>query len=69
MRRLVAIVFALTLVGSFVMYPSDAAAYARCNCTAWAASKRRDLPRPWVTLTLGAYVPQIRDFQWMENHE
>ena len=45
MRRLVAIVFALTLVGSFVAYPADAAAYARCNCTAWAASKRRDLPQ------------------------
>lgn len=44
MRRLAAIVFALTLVGSFVAYPSDAAAYAPCNCTAWASAKRRDLP-------------------------
>jgi peptidoglycan DL-endopeptidase CwlO len=44
MRRLVAILFAALLVGSFVVFPSDAGAYARCNCTAWASQKRRDLP-------------------------
>ena len=44
MRRLVAILFAVMLVGSFVVYPSDVDAYTRCACTAWASQKRRDLP-------------------------
>ena len=44
MRRLLAIVFAVLLTASFVSFPTDTAAYARCNCTAWAHSKRPDLP-------------------------
>jgi peptidoglycan DL-endopeptidase CwlO len=48
MRRLLAVPFAMLLVLSFVMFPADTSAYAKCNCTAWAHSKRPDLP-----LTLG----------------
>jgi surface antigen len=48
MRRLFTVLFAVLLFSSFVVVPSEAGAYARCNCTAWAHSKRRDLP-----LTLG----------------
>ena len=48
MRRLLTVLFALLLVSSFIAFPSDTSAYAKCNCTAWAHSKRRDLP-----LTLG----------------
>ncbi len=48
MRRLFAAVFAMLIVFSFVLAPDDASAYASCNCTAWAHSKRRDLP-----MTLG----------------
>src|SRR3712207_4734014 len=52
MRRLPVIVFALLLATSFVAFPADTAAYARCNCTAWAHSKRRDLP---LTLSHARY--------------
>src|SRR5688500_9356027 len=48
MRRLVQLLFAVLLVSAFLLTPRQTAAYARCNCTAWAHSKRRDLP-----LTLG----------------
>jgi peptidoglycan DL-endopeptidase CwlO len=48
MRRLHSILFGLLLVASFVFFPADTEAYARCNCTAWAHAKRPDLP-----LTLG----------------
>ena len=44
MRRLLAVLFALLLVSSFVVTPRDTAAYASCNCTAWAHAKRPDLP-------------------------
>jgi surface antigen len=43
-----AAVFAVFMLVSFVAVPDDASAYAACNCTAWAAAKRRDLP-----MTLG----------------
>ena len=52
MRRLLAAVFAAVLATSFVSFPDDTAAYARCNCTAWAHSKRRDLP---LTLSHARY--------------
>lgn len=48
MRRLFAIGFALVIVASFFLLPSDISAYARCNCTAYAYARRPDLP-----LTLG----------------
>jgi|GEM_PF-6583178 len=44
MRRHLVVLFAVLLVSSFVAFPSDTSAYAKCNCTAWAQSKRRDLP-------------------------
>ncbi len=44
MRRLLAVLLGLLLVSSFVVFPADTEAYARCNCTAWAHSKRQDLP-------------------------
>ena len=44
MRRLLAVLFAAVLTVSFVSFPADTAAYARCNCTAWAYSQRPDLP-------------------------
>ena len=48
MRRLMAALFAMLAISSFVATPRTADAYARCNCTAWAHAKRPDLP-----LTLG----------------
>lgn len=48
MRRLPALLFALLVMVSFVAVPREVDAYAACNCTRWAWSKRRDLP-----LTLG----------------
>lgn len=48
MRRLFAAVFAMLVVFSFLLSPDNAAAYASCNCTAWAHAKRPDLP-----MTLG----------------
>lgn len=44
MRRLYTVLFGLLLVTSLFVFPADTEAYARCNCTAWAHSKRRDLP-------------------------
>src|SRR4051812_43989871 len=44
MRRLHAVFFGLLLASLFVVFPAGSEAYARCNCTAWAYSKRRDLP-------------------------
>ncbi len=38
------VLFAVLAVSSFVAFPADTSAYAACNCTAWAHSKRRDLP-------------------------
>ena len=52
MRRLLTIGFALFLSVTFFVYPADTSAYARCNCTAWAHSKRRDLP---LTLSHARY--------------
>jgi surface antigen len=44
MRRLLTVLFGVLLVSSFLIFPADTQAYARCNCTAWAHSKRQDLP-------------------------
>lgn len=41
MRRLL---LAILCVFAFAAIPSDVGAYASCNCTAWAHSKRPDLP-------------------------
>ena len=44
MRRLLTVLFGVLLVSTFVVFPADTQAYARCNCTAWAHAKRQDLP-------------------------
>lgn len=44
MRRLHAVLFSFLLASLFIVFPADTEAYARCNCTAWAHSKRQDLP-------------------------
>jgi peptidoglycan DL-endopeptidase CwlO len=41
MRRLLLAVLCLS---AFYAFPSNAGAYDRCSCTAWAHSKRPDLP-------------------------
>ena len=44
MRRLLTVLFGVLLFSTFVVFPADTQAYARCNCTAWAHARRQDLP-------------------------